>query len=122
MIFNSADGRVVVILISLGLLSLITAVISQSSTQTSSGSTGFVEELPPSVIDINRALYRDFVELNGIGPVIARRILSTRMTQGPFREIEDLLDVKGIGPKTFARIEHLIAVCESSTCSKPNGD
>lgn len=42
--------------------------------------------------------------LNGVGPKIAAAIVAYRKEHGPFRKVEDLLQVKGIGPKILERI------------------
>jgi competence protein ComEA len=61
-------------------------------------------------ININRATVGDFDSLNGIGPVIANRIVSYRKTHGPFITIEDLQKVSGIGAAKFAQIKSKIRV------------
>ena len=48
-------------------------------------------------VDLNRATRTQLAELNGIGPVLAERIVAYREEHGPFEAIEDLLDVPGIG-------------------------
>ena len=48
---------------------------------------------------INQADESKFTELPGIGPVLAKRISEDRNMNGPYRRIEDLRRVKGIGPK-----------------------
>lgn len=53
-------------------------------------------------IDINQASWVEFAQLNRIGPVLGKKIVTHRETHGPFHSIDDLLDVKGIGPKTLA--------------------
>lgn len=50
-------------------------------------------------IDINQAQWVEFAQLYQIGPVLAKRIVEYRNSHGPFRSIDDLLQVKGIGPK-----------------------
>jgi competence protein ComEA len=45
-----------------------------------------------------------------VGPAIAKRILDYRALHGPFKTIADLDKVKGIGPKTLARIAPLVTV------------
>lgn len=57
------------------------------------------------VVNINRATKTEFDSLDGIGPVIASRIISYRNQNGPFMSIEDLMKVSGIGSKTLAKIK-----------------
>jgi competence protein ComEA len=62
------------------------------------------------LIDLNTASAPDLEALPGIGPVMARRIIEFRQTHGPFQEIDDLLQVSGIGPKKLANIKHLVTL------------
>ena len=62
------------------------------------------------VIDINEANWLEFSLLDGIGEVIGKRIVAHRDQQGRFESIQDLQEVKGIGVKTFARIEAHLTV------------
>lgn len=43
--------------------------------------------------------------INGVGPVLAQRILDYRVKNGPFKSINDLNQVKGIGPKILEKIK-----------------
>ena len=54
---------------------------------------------------INRATAAEFDSLEGIGPVIAKRIIAFRKSNGPFVDIADLEKVQGIGGKTLERIK-----------------
>ena len=49
------------------------------------------------LIDINHAPEGDLARLRGIGPTLARRIVEYRRQHGPFRSIEELVQVRGIG-------------------------
>jgi len=60
-------------------------------------------------IDINRAAAAQLEGLPGVGPVLADRIISYRDENGPFGEIEDLLDVPGIGEAKLAGMRKDIA-------------
>jgi len=57
----------------------------------------FVESAP---IDINRAMVEDLINLPGIGPALAQRIIDYRIEHGPFQSVEELEYVSGIGPQT----------------------
>ena len=59
---------------------------------------------------INRATIKDFESLDGIGPVLANRIVTYRKTNGPFNAIEDLLKVPGIGQSKFAQFKEKLRV------------
>ena len=60
-------------------------------------------------ININTANEKELDALPGIGPAIAGRIVEYRSSQ-PFTKIEDIMQVKGIGEKKFAKIKELITV------------
>lgn len=61
-------------------------------------------------IMINRATVKDFESLDGIGPVLANRIVSYRKINGPFATVEDLLKVPGIGQSKFAQFKEKLRV------------
>jgi competence protein ComEA len=61
-------------------------------------------------IMINRATIKEFESLDGIGPVLANRIVDYRKTHGPFTAIEDLLKVPGIGQSKFAQFKEKLRV------------
>jgi len=61
-------------------------------------------ELLPGSININSASIQDFERLPKIGPVTALKIVQYRATIGQFTSIDQLDNVKGIGPKTLGLI------------------
>ncbi len=61
-------------------------------------------------ININTATQAELESLPGIGPVTAQEIIAYREAHGPFTSIEQIMDVEGIGPKTFEEIQDLITV------------
>lgn len=65
---------------------------------------------PPALLDLNAATQADLEELPGIGPVTAERILAFRDQHGRFTAIEELMEVSGIGERTFAQLEPLVTV------------
>ncbi|MDI9514737.1 MAG: helix-hairpin-helix domain-containing protein [Clostridiaceae bacterium] len=65
---------------------------------------------PPGTlkVNINKAGMDELISLPYIGEVKARAIIAYRDEHGPFKTPEDLLNVKGIGPKTLERIKDFI--------------
>jgi comEA protein len=66
-------------------------------------------------VNINTASSEELMTLPGIGPVLASRILEYRQNQGPFIDVEQLMEVKGIGAKTLARLRPLVTVKDVAT-------
>ena len=61
-------------------------------------------------ININKADETELQNLPGIGPAKAAAILEYRNTSGPFKAIEDLKNISGIGDKTFEKLKDLIVI------------
>ena len=61
-------------------------------------------------ININSATAAELDSLSGIGPTKAQAIIDYRNQNGPFRTVDDLLNVPGIGPKTLETIRDQITV------------
>jgi competence protein ComEA len=67
-----------------------------------------IERAPPRVVeykvDLNRAQWPELSELPEIGETLARRIVASRLAEGPFRSVDDLRRVRGIGPRTLEQL------------------
>ncbi len=61
-------------------------------------------------VNINTAGSEQLQYLPRIGPSMAARILEYRNQNGLFRSKEDLMNVRGIGPKTFQKLENMITL------------
>jgi len=57
-------------------------------------------------INLNTATRAELQLLPRIGPALSQRIIEERQTNGPFADAEDLQRVKGVGPRTAARLAH----------------
>jgi len=55
-------------------------------------------------VDINKAEWPELVQLPGMGPVLAQRLVDDRVQNGPFTDLDDLRRVLGIGQRTLERI------------------
>ena len=77
----------------------------------SSSSRSTARSAPPrntGPIAINRASAKELEALDGIGPVLASRIIAYRNANGPFVTLEALLEVSGIGPAKFDQFKEKI--------------
>lgn len=72
-------------------------------------------------VNINTADSALLDTLPGIGPSKAAAIIQYRTAHGPFSRIEDIQEVKGIGPSTFAQMQSMITVSggESTVVVQP---
>lgn len=61
-------------------------------------------EVVPEIININTANALQLQNLGGIGPAYANNIIEYREANGPFEDVEELLNVKGIGEKRLENI------------------
>jgi competence protein ComEA len=68
------------------------------------------EEAPASLVNVNTAELQALIDLPGIGPALAARIIAYREQHGNFATVEQLVDVQGIGPNNMNEFRHLITV------------
>lgn len=86
-----------------------------------------IEQLPQRDIDfqldINTADWAELALLPDVGQTLAKRIVQSRVEQGPFGSIEDLRRVRGIGPKTLQRIRpHLRPIAPATRPAAQEAD
>jgi competence protein ComEA len=63
-----------------------------------------------ATLDLNSASLAELESLPGVGRRTAERIIEYRQKNGPFKKIEELMNVQGIGEKSFLKLKPLIAV------------
>ena len=68
-------------------------------------------------VNINTATQGQLEALPGVGAKAAGRILEYRQKNGHFKKVEDLMNVKGIGEKSFLRLKPLLTVAEKAAPS-----
>jgi competence protein ComEA len=69
---------------------------------------------PGSVVNLNTATLAQLEALPGLGAAVARRILDYREKNGNFKKVEDLMNVKGIGEKSFLKLKPLVTVTQKA--------
>lgn len=80
---------------------------------------GFAAEPKVDIIDINSAGVDVLAEkLSGIGPAKAKAIVIYRQLHGPFKTVDELINVKGIGPRTLEKIRAQLVVSAIDQMSK----
>lgn len=57
-------------------------------------------------LNINKATKDELVSLTGIGPALSERIITYRNLNGPFKSVDELVNVKGIGAKKVAILKN----------------
>ena len=62
------------------------------------------------LIDLNQATAAQLESLPGVGAVTAARIVEYRQANGGFKKIEELMNVRGIGERSFLRLRPLVTV------------
>lgn len=65
------------------------------------------------VVNLNSATAVQIASLPGIGPKTAELVVQYRTKNGPFKKIEEIMNVRGIGEKSFLRIKDRLTVADA---------
>lgn len=86
------------------------AIASVEKTSSVSSTQGTTPEAKSDLVNINTADEAGLTTLNGVGPAKAQAIITYRTENGPFKTVEDLKNVTGIGEKTFEALKDSLTV------------
>ena len=89
-------------------LALTMAALLVSGTAMAAG-----KPAPTAKVNLNTASVEQLTTLPGVGPKLAARIVEYRQKSGTFRSTQELINVQGIGEKSFAKIEAWLSVGEA---------
>lgn len=62
------------------------------------------------LLNVNDATQVDLIALPGVGKVTAEKIIAFRNENGPFKSVDDLIMVKGVGKKVLEKIRPLVTI------------
>src|SRR5882762_7380438 len=75
------------------------------------GTSAFAKKKPPGqLVNINAATSEELQLVPGIGPSTAEKILQMRKSYGPFKSVDDLLAIRGLGPKRLEKMRKYLTV------------
>jgi comEA protein len=94
--------KLLTLLVILVMAAVSTISLSAAEKQAAAGSD--------KLVNINTADAGQLINLPQIGPKMAQRILDFRKSNGNFKRVQDLMKVKGIGEKVFAKLQPLITI------------
>lgn len=86
------------------------ASAAKSGTGRGGGRSDKLTDPSQGTVDINTATAEDLQRLPGVGPAMAARIVAFRQSAGGFKKPEELMEVSGIGPKKFAKMQPFLRV------------
>jgi competence protein ComEA len=72
-----------------------------------------------ALVDLNHAGRAELEQVPGLGPALAKEIADDRDRKGPFKSVEELRRVKGIGPATFDKVRAFVRVEPVASAAKP---
>ena len=71
-------------------------------------------------LDLNQATAQDLEAIPGLGPALAQRIVDCRKAHGPFKKVEDLGEIKGIGPQSLPRLKPYLGLGGPEAIAPPD--
>jgi len=107
-----------IVLLLTGLASVVTAQTAAAPKSQKAKTAKTVVGLAAPV-NLNTATAAQLDGLPGVGAATAQRIVEYRQKNGPFKKIEELMNVKGIGEKSFLKLKPLITVGGDRTDHAP---
>ena len=96
------------------LLVVLSAALSPGTMTAQTRSTEGQDATMADRVDLNTASQQALEALPGIGPRTAELIISYRDEHGGFKKVEELMNIRGIGERTFLRLRELVQVSPSA--------
>lgn len=96
--------------VALSLLASPFVLANQPNANSKKNSVAKTSQAQTQTININKADAGALEALPGIGPALASRIVTYREANGPFKTVDSITQVKGIGPKMLEKLRPFIAL------------
>ena len=102
--------RALLVLVTLLAMAAIPAAAAQQKSSAAKSASTAVA--PTTPVNINTATQEQLETLPGLGAKVAQRIVEYRQKNGNFKKVEDLMNVKGIGEKSFLKLKPRLTVSQ----------
>lgn len=70
---------------------------------------------PAKPVNINTASSEELQQVPGIGPATAQKILQMRKSYGPFKSVDDLLAIRGLGQKRLDKMRRYLTIGKANS-------
>jgi competence protein ComEA len=105
-------------ILTLASLVLMVAVQAAPAAAQSKARASAAKPAATGPININTASAAELEGLPGVGPKMAARIIEYRQKNGPFKKIEDVMNVRGLGEKNFLKVKGQLTVGAPKTAER----
>jgi comEA protein len=103
----------------LSVFALATCLAGDALAQASAPRPEATTVKPAALINLNTATTTELESLPGIGTKVAARIVEYRTKKGPFHKVEELMNVQGVGEKSFLKLRAQLTVSPKTDTGRP---
>ena len=102
-------------LTALALVFVVAGTAALDARSQSNGTPPPAQQPAAALLNLNTATQAELEKLPGVGAATAKTIIEYRQKNGGFKKIEELMNVKGIGEKSFLKLKPLVTVTPPKT-------
>ena len=88
----------------------VSAAAANAQSKSTPKAAGAATATAAAPVNLNTATAEQLATIPGVGPKMAERIIEYRQKNGGFKKIEDLMNVSGVGEKSFLKMKPLITL------------